>query len=54
MPTFALGHFSQLCCQLLSHYFGEVVAQVGLYLFRRGNRPMFEIPGATGLSMIEV
>ncbi|XP_057374771.1 DNA-directed RNA polymerase III subunit RPC3-like [Daphnia carinata] len=54
MPPFTLGHFSQVCCQLLNHYFGEIVGQVGAYLLRRGHRPLFDIPCATGLSIAEV
>lgn len=54
MPSFTLGHYSEVCCQLLNNYFGAIVSQVGAYLLRRGHRPLFEIPTATGLPMSEV
>jgi hypothetical protein len=54
MSSFTLGHFSQVCSQLLNHYYGEIVGQVGSYLLRRGNRMLTDIRTATGLSIREV
>lgn len=52
--AYSVRPISQVCCELLKIQFGQIVASVGGYLLRRGNRSVGDIASATGLSTIDV
>jgi len=49
-----LGQFSQVCHELLTQFFGEIVGKVGAYLLRRGKQPLRDIVASTSLKENEV